>query len=458
MSRPASPSPPREVRDVYGRRYRVGESARELLGYSRGWVPWAAGLAMLAASVGQYGYAVLLPALAQTHGWTPAQGFWVLAIWAASQAATVYPVTRLRSRFGVPPSATMLAGAVLCATGLVTLGGSSNVVVVVVNHAILGGIGAGLIYGTGVGVVARWYPEHPARTYFVSGAFAYGSIPFVVLAGQLTGQGSVGSFLVVAGVAVLVLVGAAAVVLKDPPVHWWPAHIDPKLWAVDKSVNPGLRHNRPAVRHYSPAEVLRCPVSGLLYAAVLCAAAVALFNIAYVGMFTITSGWSAGFAATAVGVLAGASGVTRAAAGWAGDRFGRGRTVWAALMAGGAAQLLLLVAGEFRLSVLLLAACGLAGASAGSCYALLPGLVEDHFGDRAGLPNFGLFYGAKAVGALLGVGLAAPLLVPNGYPAGFGIAALLSVSGALFVGMLRRPGFPRLLLPDGNRRPATAGL
>lgn len=442
----------REVQDFYGRRYRVGPSDRDLLGHSRSWMPWAAGLAMLAASAGQYGYAAMLPVLAEAHGWSVVQAFWILAIWAACQASAVYPVIWLRDRLRLAPAATMCVGAVLCATGLVSLGGAGSYAVIVLNHAVLGGIGAGMIYGTGIGVVAMWYPERPARTYFVSGAFAYGAVPFVVLAAQVAVPADVETLLAIAGVLVFVIVGAAALVLRDPPERWWPVHLDPRRWALDKSVNPGLRHNRPAVRRYSPGEVLKCPASGLLYGTVILSAAVALFDIVYIGMFAMTNGWGIGFAAAAVGVLAGASGIARAAASWAGDRFGRARVIRFALYGGAAAQLLLLAAGQNQLALMLVAGCCLAGASAGTGYALLPGLVDDHFGDRQGLPNFGLFYGAKAAGGVLGVGVAAFFAGPQGHSAGFIAAAVLSLTGAVLIRMLRRPGRPRLVLPGAVPR------
>ncbi|WP_199433610.1 MFS transporter [Qaidamihabitans albus] len=453
MSGPSVAPPVREIRDFYGRRYRVGETDRELLGRSRAWMLWAAWSAMLVASVGQYGYGALMPVLGASHGWTLAQSGWVLAVWILCQSGTVYPAARLRSRFGLAPAATMLAGAALCATGLVTLGGSSGFMVVLLNHGVLGGIGAGLIYGTCLGVVAKWYPERPARTAFVSGAFAYGAIPFVVLAGRFAGPGSLELFLGAAGAAVVVLVGAAALVLRDPPEFWWPAHVDPRAWALDKSVNPGLRGNRPAIRRYSAAEMLRCPASGLLYLAVTCAAAVILFDIAYLAVFVTGNGWGPGFGAAALAVLAAASGVTRTAEGWAGDRFGRRRVVRVALYGGGLAQVILLLAGEHGLAPLLLVGAGLAGAGAGACYGLLPGLVEGHFGERPGLPNFGVFYGAKAVGGLLGVALAGHVVGSEGYALAFVVAAALSLTGAGLVRLLRQPGRPRLTLP-GVAEPA----
>src|SRR4051812_14662564 len=92
-------------RDFYGRRYRIGESDRVLLGRSRGWMLGAAWLAMLAAGAGQYGYGGLLPALTEVHGWTLAQGCWVLAIWTVCQSATLYPLARARARLRLPPAA-----------------------------------------------------------------------------------------------------------------------------------------------------------------------------------------------------------------------------------------------------------------------------------------------------------------------------------------------------------------
>ncbi|WP_158888742.1 MFS transporter [Amycolatopsis anabasis] len=430
----------RELRDFYGRRYRVGESDRDLVGRSRRWMLWAAWAAMFAASVGQYGYAALLPVVRDAHGWSAAQGFWVLAVWTVFQGATVYPAATLRLR----PVAALSAGAVLCASGLVALGGSGSFPVVLVSHAVLGGIGAGLIYGTSLSVVAKWYPERSGRTAFASGAFGYGVLPFLVVAGLSGGRGELGALFGFAGLGVLAVVGGAALVLREPPVDWWPSHVDPRVWALDKRVNPGLRNNRPAIRRYSPAELVRCPEFRLLFPTVAAAAAVALFDLAYLAVFAAESG---GFAVAAVGVLAAASGGARTAAGWAADRLGRGRVLRGVLVAGGAAQVVLLFAGDHRLPGLLLVGACLAGAAAGACYALLPGLVEGHFGDRPGLPNFGACYAAKAIGGLAGVGMAGFSVAWQGKSAAFAVAAALSLVAAILVTHLRQPGRPHLPLP-----------
>lgn len=448
------------VRDVYGRRYRVGESDRELVGRARHWMLVTAWLAMFMVSATQYGYGVIVPMLAGTHGWRLDRAFWLLPVWALSQAVAVAALAWWRHRGAARTSPdtratarwTVLLGGVLCAAGLFTLAYSGDFPLVVLGYGVAGGAGAGLVYGTCLDVIARWYPERPARVGVVSGAFAYGSIPLVLVAGLVSGPRHVWIALDVAGLLVLAACGVAALVLAYPPWHWWPAHLDPKVWAVDKSVNRGLRRNRPAIRTYSPGQVLRCAVAWRMYLVVICASAVALFDIAYLALFAVSSGWRGGYAAIAVAVLAAGSGLARAPAGRACDRFGRDRVLRAALCAGGAAQLLLGSGGEYRTpAVLVIGAC-LAGASSGVCYALLPGLVGAYFGDDTALANFGVVYSGKAVGAVLGVGLAAFVVLPDGYPAGFAVAAVLSVASAAVLRSLRRPGVLRLssLIPRGR--------
>ncbi|MFD2354479.1 hypothetical protein ACFSTC_42180 [Nonomuraea ferruginea] len=48
----------------------------------------------------------------------------------------------------------------------------------------LGGLGAGAVYGVCGEVVSSWYPDRPAaRVSMVTGAFGYGSAPLLVWAG-----------------------------------------------------------------------------------------------------------------------------------------------------------------------------------------------------------------------------------------------------------------------------------
>lgn len=400
-----------EVTDFYGRRYRVGESDRELLGHSRTWVLVAACAAMLVAGAGQYGFGLIVGG-----------SYGLLAIWVATQAIAVFPLALLRERTHVPPTAAMIVGAVLTAVGDLFAGPWS---------AVLGGLGAAVVYGTCFGVVAKWFPERRTYLGLVSGAFAAGAVlfwtPLPIIA--------------------VVVIAACGFLLKEPPADWWPQRPDPRKWALDKTVNLSLRHSRPAIRRYTPGELLRCPTSAVMYVLVACAAAAWLFDVAYLAAFVAASGWGYAFAAVAVCLLTLAGGVARWATGWAGQRFGVGRVVRSTLALGALGQLMLIVAGQHQNGVLLAFAALLVGTTAGCCYALLPALVEAHFGDQAGLLNFGLVYSAKAAGGVVGIGAAASVVGLYGYAAGFLLAAGLAVVAAIAGGMLRQPGVPRLLVP-----------
>jgi hypothetical protein len=78
-------------------------------------------------------------------------------------------------------------------------------------------------------------------------------------------------------------------------------------------------------------------------------------------------------------------------------------------------------------------------------YAVLPGLVRSCFGDQPGLPNLWLVYSAKTVAGVLGVGCAGWLVEAVGYSPALIASAVLCLTAAGLVPLLRRPGLPRTL-------------
>jgi MFS family permease len=438
----SGPQAVREVRDVYGRRYRVGETDQALLGRSRRWMVWLSWAAMLAAGVQQYGFGAVVPVLTRSQGWAAGDVVWALALWTVFQAGTAFPAAWLRDRGLLPPAAAVVTGGVLCAIGLVTLGHATDLVVVYLGYSVLGGIGAGLVYAASVGTVVRWFPERiTSRVGWVSGAFAYGCVPFVLLAGFLLHTANRAAFLDTAGVLVLAVIVISGVALRDPPKNWWPADVEPRAWALHKA----RRRNQSAVRQYLPVEALRCGAVVPMFLAVALAAAVSLFDLAYLAAFVAENGGGPVLAAVSLGVLAACTGGGRVVVGWISEQVGRRRTWYLALLAGSAAQLVLLWGGAHQQpAVLLLGAC-LAGLGTGSCYTLLVGLVREYFGEESGLQNFGVLYSAKAVGGLLGVGVAAIVVASHGYAAAFVGASLIGLTGALLTKALVQPGRPNLL-------------
>jgi hypothetical protein len=429
-----------EVRDLYCRRYRVGTRDRDVLGYSRTWVLAAGWLAMLSVSANQYGYGVLAPRLAESHGWSVTPVLWGLALWGACHSLTAGALLWLRPRMRLPPGPAAAVGAALCALGLLALGHISIPVVALTGYGLCSGVGTGLVYRTCLATVTGWYPDRPVRVAAVSGAFAYGSIPLVLVGATVS---DLPMAVDKAAFGMLVAVLACAAVLREPPAHWWPAHLDPRRWAVDRAVNPGLRHERPAIRQHSTAEVLRCPVSWTMSALTICVSAVALFDTGFLVLYGIAGGWSIRTAVWPLVAFALGSGGVRATAVWAAGRVGRRLVVRSAFLLGAIAQLGLLGA-HHLLVPMLLAGCA-AGAAIGTWYALFPGLVRSHFGDRPGLPNLWLVYSAKAVGSLAGVGGGLLMVLNQGYSTALAISAALCLLGAGLVRLLYQPGMPRTL-------------
>lgn len=405
---------------------------------------WLCGALMVAAGLPQYGYGVLVATLARTHGWSLGGALWALITFVVVQAAVAYPVASLRAGGRFSPRPPVIGGGVLCAAGMAAVAHTGTVAVVVVGYGVCCGIGAGLVYMTCLSVVARWYPEQSAgRIGVLTGAFAGGAVPFavVLLAG---GPGATRAFLDGAAGAVLLVAVVCGVLLREPPRNWWPPHIDPRSWAVDKRVNRSLRRNRYALRTFRPREALRSGTFGAIYGLVIAACAVSLFDLAYLAVMATKMDFSVRVVAASFAGLIGVTGLARVVAARLSDRVGRRQVLAGVLLVGGLAQLLLLLGATHGSTGMLLAGVCCAGLGAGCGIPLCAALVRDYFGAEAALQNFAIVYSAKAIGAVCGIGLAA---AAGGAPMVLvGVAGLALVAAATAV-RLRQPGRPAVRLP-----------
>ncbi|MFF5076502.1 MFS transporter [Actinoplanes sp. NPDC000266] len=430
----------REVRDFYGRRYRVGETDRVLLGRSRAWMLGLPMAAMLAISLFQYGYGAALPTLVEANGWSVGQAFAVLAVWVVFQA-TGSPLGGWLYR-RLWPAVPMVAGAACCLAALTTLAHSSDLIAVLLGYSVLGGLGAGLVYMTCVATVAEWFPERLAsRVAMVGAAFGYGAIPFVVVAGYGLDPANRTPMLAGAAVIVFGVVAVCGMMMRKPPRNWWPAHIDPRRWALDRRLNRGFPHNRPAARPYPPMAAMRSGMLPLMFVVVALTAAMALFDIAYVAGAAYTRGLPVSTLVAAMAALAASNGVGRAVTSSLSDRIGRRGTLGLSLLAGGVAQFGLLAAAENdNHPVALVCFAALAGAGTGAGYSLLVSLVRDWFGDDATVPNYGIVYSGKAVGGVAGVVLAGLVVTTPDSVVPFVVAGCLGLIGAALTRWMHQPG------------------
>jgi MFS family permease len=409
------------------------------------WLSWTA---VAGIGVLQYGFGVAVAALGVTDRSSETSALWVLALWVVFQAGAAAPTAALSHRFALAPARAVLIGALLCAAGPLTVAYTDSLVPMVLGYSVLCGTGAGIVYATCASTVAKWYPEERGvRVGFVTGAFAWGAVPFIALFAAVLTPGNRAEIFAGLGVCVLLVVATCGVLLRDPPPGWWPPEIDPKLWAIDKRMNRSLRNNVRAMRQFSPGEAVRTPAFVLMYLILVFAAAASLLAIVYVPFVAMSHGFSLGIGATAVGLLAVVNGAGRSIAGRISDLFGRRRTLSAALLLEGCAQLGLVYSASVGQPAAFVGFAALSGLAGGAFYPLLASLAADYFGERNAVRNFGVVYSAKLFGGVIGVGLPALLVSSHGLAIPFVIAGLLSLCAAVMTRLLHRPGRPTVCLP-----------
>ncbi|MFE0021294.1 OFA family MFS transporter [Amycolatopsis sp. NPDC059021] len=449
----------REIADENGRVYRVGESPRDIMGRSRAWMVWLPWIAMMAVSVFEYGFGAVEETLEAKYQWSTAEAFWVAGIWAALQAAVAFPAGRLREKNIVSARAAMLAGAACCGIGLFSLAHSGNLVVAFLGYSVVGGAGAGLVYATCINMVGKWYPEkRGARTGFVNGGFAYGTLPFLAIFAAFLTKDNYTPILDLIAVYIVVVVGLCGFLFKDPPKSWWPAEVDPLAWSRNRAKGTGLAKNPPAVRQYTPLEAIKTGMLPLMWVCMVCIGVVSLFGINFMVDFAKESDFGALVAASAAGVLAVVNGTGRAAVGWASDRIGRKQTLILVLLIAAVAQFGLLWAGNTHNGALFMVFAFLVGFGGGAFYPLFAALVPDYFGENNNASNYGLLYSAKLVGGIGGGGIAAWVVSGIGYTGAWILAGCMCLFSALLACFLRQPGRSSGPEPSLPAEPADAVL
>ncbi|TDD02575.1 hypothetical protein E1292_23100 [Nonomuraea deserti] len=428
------------VRDWRGRSYLPGPVPADRKRMF--WLSWAA---MAAISPLQYGYAALLAQKELT----------LLAVWIACQAAGALPALHLVRRGRLSVRASLALGAALSGLGLVTAAltagqtaaegaatalaggalGSVNLVALT-GYGLLGGLGAGLVYGVCGEVVSAWFPERPAaRVGLITGAFGYGAVPLLVWAGIAPGA-TPAAFLAAAAVA-LAVIGAAARHLRLPPALWWPDDVDPRTYALDAA---RLRVTPEAAKQFLLAQALRTRTLPALALILTCAGAVSVFDVIVVAG---TGTWGA------VALMVALNGASRSVAMRCSELFGRRRVLAAVLGALAIGQVLLAAGGahvggspaqaNVSAGLLWLGAIA-AGLGGGAFYPLLASVVREFFGTQRAGEIHAVIYSAKALAGVGAVAFAMAALTAPG--AALLTAAALAALPALAVPRLRIPGLP----------------
>jgi MFS family permease len=428
-----------EIVNDTGRVFRVGETPKQLLGYNRSVVIMAAWLAMCMGGLLEYTWAALSGSLASAHHWGAAPVFWLFSFYVIFESFVQIATGYLRSKGLLSVRYAVIIGGVIC--GIVAYGitaYSTNILTAYLGYAALGGIGSGMLYSSCINIVAKWYPEKKGwRTGFVNGGWAYGAVPWIIAIGGFSaGSGvshilppsQVREFILIQGLAMTVIIGAAGALLKDPPKNWWPKHVDPLNWAKNKRAARDLVSNPPAYSHYTLEQMWRTPQAlwlGIQYALFV---GCSLFGVAYYYVFGTAEHLGS------VAVVAGAAGFALADGGfrpfygWLSEYIGRRRVMYYAYTGNFVFQLLTLVAGINHIPVMFAICAVISGGLSGANFPMTAATVADYYGENNNAVNYGSIYAWKALGGSFAGGIAALVMTGTLY----GTAQFHWVRGFLF--------------------------
>jgi MFS transporter, OFA family, oxalate/formate antiporter len=303
--------------------------------------------------------------------------------------------------------------------------------------AVVGGIGAGAVYGACVGNALKWFPD---RRGLAAGLTAMGfgagsALTVFPIANMISSQGYEATFFKF-GVA------QGAVVFL---VSWFLRAPDPN--AAASRATPMRGSSAVRRRDHTPTEMLRTPAFWVMFAMFALTAAGGLIATAQltpiakdfgvadapVSMLGITL-LALPFALSMNRVL---NGVSRPFFGWVSDHLGREQTMTIAFTIEGVVILLLSRYGTSPVSFVILT--GLVFFAYGEIYSLFPAICGDAYGRQFASANAGLLYVAKGIASLV-VPLSSLIgASAAGWRGVFVAAAVMNFVAALLAILVLRP-------------------
>ena len=261
---------------------------------------------------------------------------------------------------------------------------------------IIGGIGAGIVYGTASGAALKWFPDRRGLAAGLTAAgFGAGSaLTIIPIANQIKASGYQSAFFtwgILQGAVVL----ACAFLMRAPQKQDFAGVAVP----VESQTT----------QDFTPLEMLKTPAFYLLYVMMTMLAMGGLMATAQLGpiakdfqvadnpvsLFGLTMA-ALPFALSLDRIL---NGVTRPFFGWVSDHIGRENTMFIAFGLESIAILLLITFAH--IPVLFVIFSGLTFFGWGEIYSLFPATCGDLFGKKFATTNYGLLYTAKGTASLL---------------------------------------------------------
>jgi MFS transporter, OFA family, oxalate/formate antiporter len=392
------------------------------------WLQLALGVVCMAMVANlQYGWSLFVNPIDAKYQWGRAEIQLAFTIFVFATTWLMPIAGYLGDRFGARPVA--MVGGVLVAMswGLNAYAASLNIFYA---DAVIGGAGAGAVYGASIGNALKWFPDKRGLAVGLTAA-GFGTVSAATVLpihAFIQAHGYESAFLYFGlGQGAIVLLAAAFLARA-------PEHGDD-------------RHAMLMPRHYGPLEVLRTPAFWIMYLMFFLVAAAGLMAIAQLA--PIAKGYNVANVpvsivdltlpalAFALAIDRVFSGLTRPFFGWVSDRLGREQTMCIAFGIEAAAIVALAQFGHDPLWFVLLT--GLIFFGWGEIYSLFPAACADMFGARHAATHAALLFTAKGTAALVVMYFSATLLPTVDWHAAFYGAAGMNVVAAALALLVLKP-------------------
>jgi len=410
------------------------------------WLQLAMGIVCMAMIANlQYGWTLFVDPIDAKFHWGRAAIQLAFTLFVVTETWLVPVEAWFVDKYG--PRMVIMFGGVMITLAWV-LNSYADSLVLLYAAAILGGIGAGSVYGTCVGNALKWFPD---RRGLAAGATAAGfgagaAITVVPIANMIAASGYQHAFFTF-GIGQGVIVFILAFFLRKP---------SQAMPAKKKQLNlPQTKID------FTPPQVLRSPIFWVMYLVFVMVAAGGLMAAAQIAPiahdFKIANepvgllGFQMAALTFAISLDRIFDGFGRPFFGWVSDTIGRENTMFIAF--GTAALMLLTLSVYGHIPVVFVLATAVYFGVFGEIYSLFPATSGDTFGVKYATTNNGMLYTAKGTASLL-VPLASIIAASYGWQAVFVVAVALNATAALLAIFVIKPMRRAFIL--GHEAPAEA--
>jgi OFA family oxalate/formate antiporter-like MFS transporter len=342
----------------------------------------------------QYGWTLFVNPMSDKFHWSKAAIQVAFSIFVLCETWLVPVEGWLMDRFG--PRPVVLVGGILAGISWI-LNSYATSLGFLYFSAVIGGVGAGAVYGTCVANALKWFPDKRGLAAGLTAAgFGAGAALTVIPIANMVKSGGYDKAFFDFGLLQGIVVFVVALFLIRPPTTAIVA-------AVKGAVNPLTRRN------FAPGEMLKTPVFWMLYLCMVLVASGGLMAAAEVAPIAKDYGvattpvnflWATMPLLTlALSIDSLVNGFTRPLTGWLSDHLGRENTMVLVFAVEGLAIWGLMSFGHSTTGFLIFAPLIFLGY--GEIFSLFPAVCGDTFGPKYAGANNGFLYTAKGTSSLL---------------------------------------------------------